>query len=62
MSCDFSLIPPTERHLATEVDGYNYIGKFFFPCNTSHLKPKMKSVKLVAGLEVPTVQGWVDTS
>ena len=34
-------------------EGYSYIGKFFFPCNTSHLKLKLKSVLLVASLEVP---------
>ena len=50
---------PTEKHSVTQVEGYSYIGKFFFPCNTSHLKmKKVKSVLLVASLEVPVVQDW----
>ena len=58
IACDLGLTPPTERHCVTGEEGYSYIGKFFFPCNTSHLKlKKQKSVKLVAGLEVPTYQG-----
>lgn len=42
--------PPTGRHLVTEEDGYNYIGEFYFPCITYHLKKR--SVLLVASLEV----------
>lgn len=54
------MTPPTERHLVTEEEGYNYIGKFYFPCNTSDLKmKKVKSVLLVAGLEVPTEARYV---
>ena len=47
------MTPPTERHCVSGEEGYSYIGKFFFPCNTSHLKLKLKSVLLVASLEVP---------
>ena len=52
-SCDISSTPPTEKHLMTGEEGFNYTGEFYFPCNTSHLKPKkMTSVLLVATLEL----------
>ena len=50
-SCPFI---STETNVKTGEEGFNYYGEFHFPCNTYDLKKK--SVRLVAGLEVPREQ------